>query len=190
MSTYRSKQAQIRQIIYKTVSEATFMQIKLQAMAVLMLSKLISIYENKGEIVQMDTLTQLRTMRCLNDDDVVKHIIEMQRLKEALDHMGAPLNNAHCATYIKASLPEKFCPLLSTIATTFRLARCPITSAALIQEIFEMADENTIHTKSDAAAETAMAASSGKGKATQEDTDVEPKTARPPSERTTSAQGT
>ncbi|KAF8137937.1 hypothetical protein K438DRAFT_2030902 [Mycena galopus ATCC 62051] len=115
---YLQKQAQVRQIIYETVSEATFMRIKSRATAALMLSELISIYENKGEMVQMDTLTRLRIMRCLDDDDVVKHITEMQRLKEALDHMGALLDNAHYAAYIKASLPEKFRPLLSTIATT------------------------------------------------------------------------
>ncbi|KAF8125390.1 hypothetical protein K438DRAFT_1648671, partial [Mycena galopus ATCC 62051] len=51
---YLQKQAQVRQIIYETVSEATFMRIKSRATAALMLSELISIYENKGEMVQMD----------------------------------------------------------------------------------------------------------------------------------------
>ncbi|KAJ7231727.1 hypothetical protein B0H12DRAFT_986303, partial [Mycena haematopus] len=105
---YLQKQAQVRQIIYETVSEAMFIRIKSQATAALMLGQLISIYENKGEMVQMDTLTRLRTMRCLDDDDVVKHITEMQRLKEALDTMGAPLDDTHFAAYIKTSLPEKF----------------------------------------------------------------------------------
>ncbi|KAJ7193505.1 hypothetical protein GGX14DRAFT_588402, partial [Mycena pura] len=122
LDEYLQKQAQVRQIIYETVSEATFMRIKSQPNAERMLAQLFGIYENKGEMVQMDTLTRLRSMRCLDDDDVIKHITEMQRLKEALDTMGAPLADAQFAAYIKASLPEKFRPLLATIATATRLA--------------------------------------------------------------------
>jgi hypothetical protein len=55
-------------------------------------------------------------MCCLHDDDMVKHITEMQRLKEALDSMGTPLDDAQFTAYIKASLPDKFRPLLTTIA--------------------------------------------------------------------------
>jgi len=121
------KQAQVRQLIYETVSEAT------------------GIFENKGEMVQMDTLTRLQTMRCLDDDNVVKHITEMQRLKEALDSMGAPITDNAFSAYIKASLPEKFRNLLSTIAATSRLTGRTLSSDMLIQEIYEMADENTVH---------------------------------------------
>ncbi|KAF8205179.1 hypothetical protein K438DRAFT_533035 [Mycena galopus ATCC 62051] len=140
------KQAQVRQIIYETVSEAT-------------------IFENKGEMVQMDTLTRLQTMRCLADDVVVKHITEMQRLKEAPDSMGAPITDHAFSAYVKASLPDKFRPLLSTIAATSRLTGRTLSSDMLIQEIYETADESTVQANVDAATEqTAMAASSGKGK--------------------------
>ncbi|KAF8186555.1 hypothetical protein K438DRAFT_1596392, partial [Mycena galopus ATCC 62051] len=99
LDEYLQKQAQVRQIIYETVSEATFMRIKNQSTVKLMLAALTSIFENKGEMVQMDTLTRLQTMRCLADDDVVKHITEMQRLKEALDSMGAPITDHAFSAY-------------------------------------------------------------------------------------------
>ncbi|KAJ6615137.1 hypothetical protein B0H10DRAFT_1761016, partial [Mycena sp. CBHHK59/15] len=54
LDEYLQKQAQVRQIIYETVSEATFMRIKTQPTAQRMLVQLVSIYENKGEMVQMD----------------------------------------------------------------------------------------------------------------------------------------
>ncbi|KAK6971543.1 hypothetical protein R3P38DRAFT_2586940, partial [Favolaschia claudopus] len=101
LDEYLQKQAQVRQIIYETVSEATFMRIKTQPNAQLMIIALTNIFENKGEMVQMDTLTRLQTMRCLADDDVVKHITEMQRLKEALAAMGAPITDHAFSTYIK-----------------------------------------------------------------------------------------
>ncbi|KAJ7318789.1 hypothetical protein DFH08DRAFT_714517, partial [Mycena albidolilacea] len=54
LDEYLQKQAQVRQIIYETVSEATFMRIKSQPTAQRMLAALTSIFENKGEMVQMD----------------------------------------------------------------------------------------------------------------------------------------
>jgi hypothetical protein len=61
-------------------------------------------------------------MHCLHNDNVVKHITEIQRLKEALDSMGTPLDDTQFAAYTKASLPDKFRPLPTTIATASRLA--------------------------------------------------------------------
>lgn len=62
-----------------------------------MLQQLVAIFEGKGEMVQIDTLTQLQSLRCPEDRDVILHITEMKRLKEALDAMGAPVvdNRAH-----------------------------------------------------------------------------------------------
>ncbi|KAJ7801482.1 hypothetical protein B0H14DRAFT_2251866, partial [Mycena olivaceomarginata] len=97
---------------HETVSEATFIGIKSYPSAVLMLQQLVSTFENKGEMVPVTTLTRVQTVRCLHDDDVVKHITEMQRLREALDSMGTPLDDAQFAAYIKASLPDKFRSLL------------------------------------------------------------------------------
>ncbi|KAJ7095458.1 hypothetical protein C8R43DRAFT_907942, partial [Mycena crocata] len=133
LDEYLQKQAQVREVIYQSVTEATFMRIKGQPTAQLMLAHLVSIFEGKGEMVQIDTLTRLQSMRCPEDGNVILHITEMQRLKEALDAMGAPVADAQFAAYIKASLPsEKFGPLLSTISTASRLTGRTITSDALI----------------------------------------------------------
>jgi hypothetical protein len=79
--------------------------------------------------------------------------------------MGASITDNAFSAYIKTSLPEKFRPLLTTIAAASRITGHPISSDMLIQEIYETADESTVHTNADAAAEqTAMAASFGKGK--------------------------
>ncbi|KAJ6610758.1 hypothetical protein B0H10DRAFT_1811055, partial [Mycena sp. CBHHK59/15] len=115
---YLQKQAQVRQIIYETVSEATFMRIKWQPTAQRMLQQLVNIFEGKGEMVQMDTLTRLQNLRCSEDGDVVKHITEMQRLKEALDSMGhlllmpssLPTSRLRSRTNIAPSLPQSALP--------------------------------------------------------------------------------
>lgn len=59
---YLQKQAQVREIIYQSVSEATFMRIKNAPTAQLMLQQLVSIFESKGEMVQIDTLTRLQNL--------------------------------------------------------------------------------------------------------------------------------
>ncbi|KAJ6524325.1 hypothetical protein B0H19DRAFT_972187, partial [Mycena capillaripes] len=102
---YLQKQAQVREVIYQTVSEATFMRIKNAPTAHLMLQQLAAIFEGKGEMVQIDTLTRLQSLRCPEDGDVILHITEMKRLKEAFDSMSAPIADAQFSAYIKASLP-------------------------------------------------------------------------------------
>ncbi|KAJ6536211.1 hypothetical protein B0H19DRAFT_1003954, partial [Mycena capillaripes] len=116
LDEYLQKQAQVREVIYQTVSEATFMRIKSAPTAQLMLHQLVAIFEGKGEMVQIDTLTRLQSLRCPEDGDVILHITEMKRLKEALDSMSAPIADAQFSAYIKASLPpEKFGALLNIL---------------------------------------------------------------------------
>ncbi|KAJ7105208.1 hypothetical protein C8R44DRAFT_745927 [Mycena epipterygia] len=143
LDEYLQKQAQVREVIYQTVSEATFMRIKSAPTAQLMLQQL--------------------SLRCPEDGDIILHITEMKCLKEALDWMSAPIADAQFSAYIKAALPpEKFGALLSTISTASRIAGRPISSEALIQEIYETCDESTVHKNSASNAEDTAMAASGK----------------------------
>ncbi|KAJ6590264.1 hypothetical protein B0H10DRAFT_2233687 [Mycena sp. CBHHK59/15] len=67
--------------------------------------------------------------------------------------MGAPVGDNQFVVYIKVSLLDTYRTLLTTISTASHLAGKPISSAALIQEIYETADESTVHKNTDAAAE-------------------------------------
>ncbi|KAJ7124497.1 hypothetical protein C8R44DRAFT_620068, partial [Mycena epipterygia] len=106
LDEYLQKQAQVREVIYQTVSEATFMRIKSAPTAQLMLQQLVAIFEGKGEMVQIDTLTRLQSLRCPEDGDIILHITEMKRLKEALDSMSAPIADAHADDEAQASAAE------------------------------------------------------------------------------------
>ncbi|KAF8155630.1 hypothetical protein B0H34DRAFT_659656, partial [Crassisporium funariophilum] len=51
---YDQKQAQVREVIYETISKSTFLQIKSQPSAAAVWKTLVSIHEEKGGMVQTD----------------------------------------------------------------------------------------------------------------------------------------
>ncbi|PFH45895.1 hypothetical protein AMATHDRAFT_157348, partial [Amanita thiersii Skay4041] len=54
--------------IYETVSQSTFLQIKNKATAAAVWSRLVSIMQDKGDLIQVNLLTKLQNMICLEDD--------------------------------------------------------------------------------------------------------------------------
>ncbi|TFK38538.1 hypothetical protein BDQ12DRAFT_574814, partial [Crucibulum laeve] len=54
MDAYATKQAQVREIIYETVSKSTFLDIKNEPSAAAMWIKLVSINEKKSDMFETD----------------------------------------------------------------------------------------------------------------------------------------
>ena len=67
MDAYETKQAQVREIIYETVSKSVFLEVKNEVTAADVWKKVISIHETKGTISYTDTLTQLSNLHYAND---------------------------------------------------------------------------------------------------------------------------
>jgi len=63
MNTYDQKQAQVKEIIYETVSKSVFLKIKDKNSAENIWKKLVSIHEAKGTMTYTDTLTKLSMLR-------------------------------------------------------------------------------------------------------------------------------
>ena len=59
VDSYDQKEAQVREIIYKTVSKSVFLEIKDESSAAGAWSKLVAIYKAKGTITYADTLIKL-----------------------------------------------------------------------------------------------------------------------------------
>ena len=85
-----------------------FLQIKNEPTAAKVWSKLMSIMQEKGDLIQVSILMKLQTMICLKDDDICTHLAKMNELKEQLNGMGAPVSNPSFATMIQKSLPASY----------------------------------------------------------------------------------
>ncbi|KAJ7167946.1 hypothetical protein C8R46DRAFT_819447, partial [Mycena filopes] len=97
---YEMKEAKLRDLIYQTVSTTRFSQIKDQKTAHEVWNKLVELNENRGDMVQLNTLTRLQQMRCGDDDDLQKHLADMSELKDILAKMGNPLSDMQFTAYI------------------------------------------------------------------------------------------
>jgi hypothetical protein len=82
------------------VNRTTFLQIKNEATSVAIWSKLALICEDKGKLVQLDTLTKLQNLTCLETNDIQKHLVDMAELQEELAGMGAPVTDLQITTMI------------------------------------------------------------------------------------------
>ena len=67
VDSYDQKEAQVREIIYETVSKSVFLDIKDESSAARVWSKLVAIHETKGTMTYTDTLTKLSMARYASD---------------------------------------------------------------------------------------------------------------------------
>jgi len=74
-------------------------------------SKLVSIMQEKGDLIQVSILTKMQTTICLEDEDVRGHLAKMSELKEQLNGMGASISDSSFAAMIRKSLPPSYHPL-------------------------------------------------------------------------------
>ena len=150
---FAQKQVSVQEVIYKTVSKSTFLQIKNEANTSLLWKKLISIFEGKGDMVQADMLMKLHNMMCTEDGDVRAHISDMVEIKEELAGIGVPVTDAQFVANICKSLPSSYQPLLTSMSTAIHLARTPFTSDMLIQTVLKEADHQAMARNTDKAIE-------------------------------------
>ncbi len=137
LDEYERKEASVREVIYETISQSMFLQIKNEPTASKLWSKLVSIMQEKGDLIQVSILTKLQTMICLADDDVRAHLGKMKELKEQLEGMGAPVSDPSFAAMIRKSLPPCYRPLLQTLSAAARINNKTLTSDQIITSVHE-----------------------------------------------------
>ena len=163
LDTYETKQAQVRDVIYETVSKSVFLEVKNEATATDVWKKVISIHETKGTMSYTDTLTQLSNMRYSEDKSMHSHISAMQELRERLADTGPPISEDQFSAYIRASLTPDYRPLLTSIMSSACATKATVALHDLIAMIYEEADNKAALKRVDEANENAaLAASSSK----------------------------
>jgi hypothetical protein len=86
--SYDQMQAAVREVIYRTVDNTTFLQVKNEANAAAMWKKVISIHADKGSLYETNLLTQLQNTRYTEGESMRDHIAKMTELREWLAEMN------------------------------------------------------------------------------------------------------
>ena len=142
VDTWEQKQAQVRELIYNTVDNSTFLQIKGEKTAADLWKKLTSIHGNKGAQFEEYLLGKLQTARYSESDEMRTHLQSMNTLRERLAEIGSPISDVQFNAYIRTSLSltTRYQPLLTTLSTTARQTKTPISSDDLIWHLVEEAN--------------------------------------------------
>ena len=129
-------------MIYNTVDNATFLQIKGEKTAAALWKKLTSIYGNKGAQFEEYLLGKLQTARYMENEDMRTHHSTMNMLCECRSEIGSPISNVQFNAYIRTSLSLTTCyqPLLMTLSTTAQQTKSMLSSNDLIWHLTEEAN--------------------------------------------------
>ena len=121
-------------MIYNTVDNATFLQIKGKKTAAALWMKLISIHGNKDAQFEEYLLGKLQTARYMEGKDMRTHLSNLNMLCKRLGKIGSPISNVQFNTYIHTSLSlsTRYQPLLTTLSTTAQQTKSILSSDDLI----------------------------------------------------------
>lgn len=140
LDAWDTKQAQVREIIYATISKTTYIQIKGAATVSDLWTKLASIHEiEKGPLVHTDILAKLQSSR-YNGKNMRTHITNMRELREQLDDIGHPIDDASFAAYVRVSLGTPWRPFLSALQAGASASGRPLELETLLNALYVEAD--------------------------------------------------
>jgi hypothetical protein len=142
VDSWEQKEAQVRELIYNTVDNSTFLQIKGEKTAADLWKKLTSIHGNKGAQFEEYLLGKLQTARYTESDDMRTHLTTMNTLRERLSEIGSPISDVQFNAYIRTSLSlvQRYQPLLTTLSTTARQTKSALSSSDLVWHLVEEAN--------------------------------------------------
>ena len=76
---YEQKQASVWEVIYRTIDNSTFIQIKNEKDAAAVWKKVVSIHANKGNMYETNLLTQLQNSRYIKGENMQEHLMKIRR---------------------------------------------------------------------------------------------------------------
>ncbi|KAG6893931.1 hypothetical protein C0995_015598, partial [Termitomyces sp. Mi166 len=148
MEDWLQKEATVHDIIYATVDQSTFHQIKGETTATAVWKKLTSIHGNRGAMFKTDLLAWLQNSHFIKNGEVMMcdHLTNLVILKEHLAEINCPLSDASFVSYIctSLSLAPSYKPLLTTLTTNACVTGKPVSSQDLIWHINKEANNAAI----------------------------------------------
>jgi len=119
VDAWEQKEAQVCKLIYNTVDNAMFLQIKGEKTTAALWNKLTSIHGNKSAQFEEYLFGKLQMACYMESEDMRTHLSTLNTLCECLGEIGLPLSNVQFNAYIGTSLSLATCyqPLLMTVKT-------------------------------------------------------------------------
>ncbi|KAF8219755.1 hypothetical protein L208DRAFT_1148438, partial [Tricholoma matsutake] len=102
--SYDQMEAAVREVIYRTVDNTTFLQIKNEPNAAAMWKKVILIHADKGSLYETNLLTQLQNTHYAEGESMRDHITKMTEVRERLAEMNMPVSDESFISYLHTSL--------------------------------------------------------------------------------------
>ena len=103
-------QVAVCEVIYRTVDNTTFLQVKNESNAAAMWKKVASIYANRGSLYETNLLMQLQNSHYAEGESMRDHIAKMTELRKWLAKMNTLVSDKSFMSYL--------CTLLS-LASSF-----------------------------------------------------------------------
>jgi len=120
IDSWEQKEAQVHELIYNTVDNSSFLQIKGEKTAADLWKKLSSVHGNKGAQFEEYLLGKLQMACYAENEDMRTHLTTMNTLRERLNEIGSPISDVQFNAYIRTSLSltTRYQQLLTTLSTT------------------------------------------------------------------------
>ena len=90
---YKQKQVSVWEVIYRTINNSMFIQVKNKKDAAAMWKKVVMIHANKDNMFKTNLLTQLQNSCYVEGKSMWEHLTKMTELKERLAEIGAPISD-------------------------------------------------------------------------------------------------
>jgi gag-polypeptide of LTR copia-type len=118
--SYNQMQAAVCEVIYRTVDNTMFLQVKNEVNAAAMWKKVISIHADKGSLYETNLLTKLQNTRYAEGESMRDHIAKMTELREQLAKMNTLVSDESFVSYLHTllSLALLFRTLFTTLSAT------------------------------------------------------------------------
>jgi gag-polypeptide of LTR copia-type len=139
--SYDQMQAAVREVIYRTVDNTTFLQVKNESDAAAMWKKVASIHADKGSLYETNLLMQLQNTRYAEGESMRDHIAKMTELRERLAEMNTPVSDESFVSYLRTSLSlaPSFRTLFTTLSATAHQMGKKLTPTDVIWHLTEEA---------------------------------------------------
>lgn len=97
---FEQKQAAVREVIYRTIDNTTFIQVKNEGSAADVWKKISSIHADKGTMYETNLLTQLQTSRYVEGQSMREHLAKLIEIKERLAEISCQISDESFVAYI------------------------------------------------------------------------------------------
>jgi hypothetical protein len=139
--SYDQMQAAVRKVIYRTVDNTTFLQVKNESDAAAMWKKVVSIHADKGSLYETNLLMQLQNTCYAEGESMRDHIVKITELREWLAEMNTPVSDESFVSYLRTlfSLAPSFRTLFTTLSATVHQMGKKLTPTDVIWHLTEEA---------------------------------------------------